>query len=394
MAVIALTGCRQHAKHFPSGTTYLGISVSTLTPKQALKKVKQALNDRSVVLKDHNGVTATLTTAEVFNPTLADLNQLLKTGEQPASTYKKLHTKLQALTTHELSAAIKPNAAQVMWQNGDYYIKKASPGTAVNVNHLQIAIVKNFAGTYLLSDYPQKVDYTSNAKAKKTLATLITKARNTKITVTIDQQSIEMPGDVIEPALLTHNQALTSVGAWVNHLNRQFAPTHNQVEFHPTTGNPITLQNFLPTGWHLKQNTATKKLITLLDGKTHHYDLPYSEAESIGKNYLEIDTARQLIYVYIKGQQKLTTTAVMQPNANAAGIYPIRLMQKNYALPTAGLDSKKILVPHWVAFSNQYLADLDSNFVKDNNTATIAVTEVSMKKIYPVIEPGFPVIVY
>lgn len=328
LLVIALTGCGQHATNFPSRTTYLGISVSTLTPQKALTKVEQELSGQSIILQDHNGTTVTLTTAEVFDPTLTDLKQLLKTDEQPASAYKNLHSKLNALTTHELSAAIKPSAAQVMWQNGDYYIKKASPGTAVNVDHLQAAIVKNFSGTYLLSDYPQKVDYTSNAKAKKTLAKLITKASNTKITVTIDQQSIEMPADVIEPALLTHNQALTSVGAWVNQLNREFAPSHNQVKFQPTDGSPITLENFLSTGWHLKQTTATKKLITLLDGKTHQYQLPYSKAQAIGKNYLEIDTTRQLIYIYKAGQLKLTSSATMNPNVNEAGIYPVRLMQK------------------------------------------------------------------
>lgn len=163
-------------------------------------------------------------------------------------------------------------------------------------------------------------------------------------------------------------------------------------------------------GWLIhRANTVDKLIKDIKAGESKTVEPVYSYKavnrgkDDIGDSYVEIDIANQMVYVYSKGELKVSTPTVTG-NVSKGHDTPISIDPLNYKTTNAVLRGPGYASPvkYWMPFNGgvglhdaNWRTEFGGDIYKTNGShGCINLPPEVAKEVYDLVFPGMPVIVY
>lgn len=163
-------------------------------------------------------------------------------------------------------------------------------------------------------------------------------------------------------------------------------------------------------GWMIHNGGTIERIIeTIKAGKDAVIEPVYSfsgyvrDKDDIGDSYIEISLKEQHVWVYIDGEEKVSTDCVTGNSSKGhdtpTGIYPINYLERDATLNGENYSSP---VSYWMPFNgNVGLHDASwrssfggSIYKYSGSHGCVNLPSSAAEKIFGMIKPGMPVIVY
>ncbi len=196
---------------------------------------------------------------------------------------------------------------------------------------------------------------------------------------------------------------------YVAELARKYDTFSSNRQFKTSAGEVITT-NGGSYGWLIHRSKTAEALIEEIkseENKTiepvYSYKALIRDTDDIGNSYLEIDLNRQMVYVYIDGELKISTPTVTGNLSRGfdtpTGVFPINYKERDAVLRGENYASP---VKYWMPFNgNVGLHDADwrdsfgGNIYKNRGSnGCVNLPPGNAKTIYDLVYPGMPVIVH
>lgn len=446
-----LVGWSFYQNRFAANTQYASINIGNLSLKQAEKKIQQEISNRIINIKDQDQAIAAVKLGDL-NPVIGYKDALEKMYKKrdplawPMSLVSnaKAEQKTEDLIEFDASAlksvleeqgvnnegrtGATPDTIEYAEDKG-YFIQEGSNGTAINYESLKDAIittVEEDKTTVDLSDaYQTSHDVTDEAKLD-TEFKKIDKVQSVKITYQLAGDEITIPKEKIaswisigdDDEITVDNDALQT---YVDELNEKYATFGKTREFQSTYQGTVEVPPGI-LGWMVDGEFEVPRLAEdILAGndvtrKPEIYSTGVNggEADEIGDTYVEVDLTNQTMFLYVDGEQILSTDVVSgQPNsitgqqtetipgANAVNEMLIDTSLKGYN-PVYKVDYS-VPVTYWIRFDDNaqgiHDAPWQSAFGGDvlNYSGSLGCINTpywAVETIYQYVQIGTPVIVF
>jgi len=358
------------AKVFFNDTEIAGVNVGGNTAQEAATKLKAAMHDQELTLKDGQQVVSSFKTQEVNLKvtSLQSLHQLIakqNIWSWPVHVTTATADTLKLNASNENQESLKVLAKQITtkanqtrkaskdasftYRDGQYVSTKATQGNQLDTTKIAAsitrAIEKGETTIDVSNDYVKPKVTTDSASFKAALAKTKTVTAQT-YTYKLDGHTITIPAQTLASWLtfkqgkLATNQKL--VKAYLTKLSHKYGTINKTRTFKSTKRGTVKVPAGL-YGWSIKvksETPALSKLVIagkgmtrtpLIQGSGYH-----KNGTDIGNSYVEVDKVNQHMWVYKNGKVVVSTDVVTGLPTTAhhtpSGVWVIWSKQRNTTL--------------------------------------------------------------
>jgi hypothetical protein len=212
---------------------------------------------------------------------------------------------------------------------------------------------------------------------------------------------------VAEDGTITYDE--TAMRSYLQEISKTYDTYGKERKFKTSKGKTIKVSGG-SYGWMIHNGDTIKKIEEAIEsGEDTVMEPAYSfqgyvrDKDDIGDSYIEISLKDQHVWVYIDGEEKVSTDCVTG-NASKGydtptGIYPINYLKRDATLTGEGYSSP---VSYWMPFNGNvglhdasWRSSFGGTIYKTSGShGCVNLPPSAAKKIFEIIEPGMPVIVY
>lgn len=425
--------------HFYFSTTVNGVAIGGASVEGAKSKIEKAVDTYELSITARDGSMEVLSSADV-DMEIAWNNELeTYLGNQNGfawviklfspDRYEKtlgisynesaLSKKMETLSCMADEKQIKPQNAQVVYENGAFSLKEEVLGTAIDKTILHRTLkdcIKNLDSELHLAEdgcYYEPTITADNEKFDAVVAQL-NKALDTVITYEIGKSTEVLDSSVFADWLSVNRDFEIVVdedalSAFVKEMGRKYNTAYSAKKLMTTYGVEVTIPNS-HYGWKI-DNKAEKAAIIeeILAGEKVTRDLHYSmtahshEGPDYGDSYVEINLTAQHLYMYVDGELVVETDFVSGNLAKnfitPTGAFSLTYKQKDAVLRGEDYETP---VTFWMPYYGNvgmhdatWRSEFGGNIYKtDGSHGCVNLPWSKAKIIFENIEQGFPVLVY
>lgn len=431
------------ANVFFKDTQIAGVNVGGSTAKQAATKLKAAMQDQQLTLKDGKKTVASFNTqqADLKVTSTKALQQLI--NKQNAWSWpthvttatadsiklnasNENHQSILALakqiTTKANRTRTASKDASFTYQDDQFQVTKETNGnqldTAKVASSITAAIEQGHTTVNVDRDYikPQVTTTSASFKTAKAKAEAITKQTyvyklsNHKITL-----SAKTLGNwlTLKDGQLTTNQ--TAIKQYLTKLSHQYGTINKTRTFKSTKRGTVKVKAGL-YGWSInvkKETPALSKLVLagkgmsrtpVIQGSGYH-----SNGTDIGNSYVEVDKTNQHMWVYKNGKVVVSTDVVTGLPTTAhhtpTGVWVIWSKQRNTTLRGQNDNGSSYAskVKYWMPIDDTGVGIHDSSwqpqyggtwYKKHGSHGCVNTPPSQIASVYANVKVGTPVIVF
>lgn len=213
--------------------------------------------------------------------------------------------------------------------------------------------------------------------------------------------------NVAEDGTVTYDE--TAMRTYLQEISKTYDTYGKERKFKTHDGRKIRVTGG-SYGWMIHNGDTIKKIEEAIEGGVDTTIEPaYSfrgyvrDKDDIGDSYIEISLDKQHVWVYIDGEVKVSTDCVTGNSSRGfdtpTGVYPINYLERDATLEGQGYSSP---VSYWMPFNgNIGLHDASwrgsfggTIYKYSGSHGCVNLPPSAAKKIFGIIKPGMPVIVY
>ncbi|MCT2908363.1 hypothetical protein EFT87_06770 [Schleiferilactobacillus harbinensis] len=424
-------------------TTFAGVAVGGMKVADAQAKIKANTLDKQYVLDDQDKQVATFTGNSVgtFQDVGKDLVALKKDqnpwawpaalvgGEATAaddSTHslkldkKKVDTFANQTVAKLNQGRTQTTNASIAKKDGEFVITKETYGNALDKTKVANLVTKMVSTGQtkadLKSTYVRPTVTAGSAKLQSDLTTL-KKLSTVKGTYSIAGDSVTIPEHLIKNSVYYKDGSIEVNPSVFSDFLAQLATKYNTIDKTRTfkTTNSGTVSVPAGTfGWSIQQSSEADALAaTIKKGEdfTRHPLVSGSgqsfHGSEVGKTYVEVSKAKQHMWVYIDGVEKISTDVVTgKPKQDTpSGAFFVWSKQRNATLKGLNDDGSKYASPvsYWMPIDYTGVGLHDSpwqpqyggDWYKEHGShGCVNTPPTVMAQLYSIVPAGTPVIIY
>ncbi|WP_341780117.1 L,D-transpeptidase family protein [Levilactobacillus sp. HBUAS70063] len=431
------------AKVFFKDTEIAGVNVGGNTADQAATKLKSALKNQQLTLKDGSKTVATFKTQKVnlkvtskqaLNQLIAKQNVWSWPAHVTTATADSIELNASDANQHSIkslatSLATKANKtrtaakdAKFTYQDGQYVVTKEQAGDQLDAAKLATSIttaIEHGKTTVNVSkDYikPAVTVNSTSFKTAKAKATAITKE---SYVYKLSGHKITIPAETLASWLTMKNGKLatdtTAITQYLTKLSSKYGTINKTRTFKSTKRGTVKVKAGL-YGWSIKVKSETPTLSKLvlagkgmnrtpaIQGSGYH-----SNGTDIGNSYVEVDKVNQHMWVYKNGKLVVSTDVVTGLPTTAhhtpTGVWVIWSKQRNTTLRGQNDNGSSYAskVKYWMPIDDTGVGIHDSPwqpqyggtwYKKHGSHGCVNTPPSEVKLVYKNVSVGTPVIVF
>ncbi|MFC6207942.1 L,D-transpeptidase family protein [Levilactobacillus tongjiangensis] len=358
------------ANVFFKDTEIAGVNVGGNTAQQAATKLKAALKNQQLTVKDGSQTVTTFKTNEVdlkvtspsalkqliskqnvwswpihLTTATADSIQLNASTENQES----VRTLAKSITTKANKTRTAAKDASFTYANGDFAVTKEQAGNQLDTSKLATSISQaiekgettvNVSGDYIK---PAVTSTSATFKAAKSKAQTITKQ---SYVYKLSNHKVTIPAETLASWLTFKAGKLstndTAIKAYLTKLSKKYGTVNKTRTFKSTKRGTVKVPAGL-YGWSIKvkkETPALSKVVLAAKGMSRTPAIQgsgyHSNGTDIGNSYVEVDKTNQHMWVYKNGKVVVSTDVVTGLPTTAhhtpAGVWVIWSKQRNATL--------------------------------------------------------------
>ena len=339
-------GAQHFSQRFLMNTSFANIDISHLTKEEANAKITRELENHTLTLKENNEPIGSVTLGDLdpqinLTPQLDSLIQ-----EQNQTTWlnglfndsnyegvaegdlvinqEKLSTTIDSITLSDTTRLSPTDATIEYSEEMGYYIEPEQIGTEINQDKLLDLVLDGLREgqtTVEVSEAYLEPDITSTDESLLSELDQLKVYNNLQITLTIAGYE-----EVITPELISSwlyidefnevNFNEDMIYEYLGTLNERYATYDDYRTFNSTLQGEVQL---LPgtLGWSIDREAETQAILADLQAAVPVVREPTivgigynGTLDDIGNSYIEVDILNQTMFVYIDGNQVLSTPVV------------------------------------------------------------------------------------
>lgn len=437
-------GIGYYAQKFQANTKFGSIDISQLTLAEAQEKIEKDIDTKTITLTENGkeigkislaDVGATVDTSEVLQQTYnAQDPRFWLFSYFKTTTYDNVllnHVELdqvklsQTLATMGLENAnrIASKDAAIEYVNGKgYFVQPEEMGNQLDMEAVQKNIVTGLqtgsTSIEVNTAYLAPAVKSDDEKITKVMAE-IDRVANTQLTLTISGNDVKIPKEkIMEWIYFDDNNNVVinqePVQEYLKTLNEQYATYNKTRQFQSTLQGTVTVDPGT-LGWSidreaeaaqiaadLKQGGDIKREPTVV-GTGYN-----SNGNDIGNTYVEVDIANQTMFIYVDGQQVLSTPVVTgRPGTTTVpGAYAVWNKETPSELKGFNPHTNKEYtqpVDFWIPFDDTGQGIHDANwqasfggeaYLSSGSLGCINTPPGTMAEVFEIVQLGMPVIVF
>lgn len=447
LAVGYIGVAQYYKRHFFANTWIEGMDCSNLTAKQAEERLTAEIESYVLVIRTRDGskewigshdigmapmFQEDLTTmlhkqnAYVWFPKATKgkyIKEMVKVRYDEAKLQQKLKG-LSCMATERQSmptdAAISPYSRKT-----GFVVVKETEGTKIRYDVLRQKVkeaVSTLKGELALEEedcYEKPKTVASDPRITAAMKQIDTYMR-TKVSYQFGKEKVCLDGTWIGPAICVDKEYRVSIAEpkikeFFDHIRKAYCDPSRPYQFMTSYGKMVTMKG-AEYGWRMNTQTELKEALeSIKKGEQKEKQLPVSSnmeqalAKELGNTYVEINLAKQQLFLYKEGKRVLESALVSgnerAGHATPEGIYFVRSLETNRYL--RGLDDDgsqySSYVNFWMPF-NGGIGLHDASWRHGRFGGTIYKTRGShgcinlpydkAKQIFQVVSRGTPVVVY
>lgn len=437
-------GAQHFSQRFLMNTSFANIDISHLTKEEANAKITRELENHTLTLKENNEPIGSVTLGDLdpqinLTPQLDSLIQ-----EQNQTTWlnglfndsnyegvaegdlvinqEKLSTTIDSITLSDTTRLSPTDATIEYSEEMGYYIEPEQIGTEINQDKLFDLVLDGLREgqtTVEVSEAYLEPDITSTDESLLSELDQLKVYNNLQITLTIAGYE-----EVITPELISSwlyidefnevNFDEDMIYEYLGTLNERYATYDDYRTFNSTLQGEVQL---LPgtLGWSIDREAETQAILADLQAAVPVVREPTivgigynGTLDDIGNSYIEVDILNQTMFVYIDGNQVLSTPVVTgQIGTNTIpGAYAIWNLESPSELKGYNPRTEKDYVQpveFWLAFDYTGQGIHDANwqpyfggdaYLVNGSLGCINTPPDIMPIVFEYAYPGMPVIVF
>lgn len=433
LIVLGVVYIRNNDKFF-SGTTINSIDCTSKTVTQVEKELLADFEDGGMEITGRGGLDVSYTLEELgVTYSFGDqLENALSDSQSIANLFRsKDYTVEYILNVDEktLKSRMKEildsqeivdsEDAQIVFdeENGKYTIQEEVYGNYFNIEQAAALVKKTLekgeAAVDLESCY---MDAPQVLQDDEELVQRVEKLNKYMIRITLDfsdrkeeitPSMIQDWMQVAEDGTVTYDE--TAMRSYLQEISKTYDTYGRERKFTTHEGKKITVSGG-SYGWMIHNGDTIKKIEEAIEGGEDVTIEPvYSfrgyvrDKDDIGNSYIEISLKEQHVWVYIDGEEKVSTDCVTG-NASRGfdtptGVYPINYLERDATLEGQGYSSP---VSYWMPFNGNiglhdapWRGSFGGTIYKYSGShGCVNLPPSAAKEIFSIIKPGMPVIVY
>lgn len=438
-------GAQFYSQRYLANTQFATIDIGNLTKEEASEKIQQEINEASILLEEEGQVLGTIHLADV-GPDIqveSHLDDLLKEQAQdmwlvsyfnatdytPAETADYISIEPEnlkhATESIELNnEARKPSqdASITYSPEAGFYIEVEEQGNQVNqaelIDHIRAEVQKGSTTIDVKEAYIQADVLATDDILTHTL-TQLSALEQTQITLLIaGEEEVIDPNVMMDWVLIDDDSQVyfdeESIYEYLGTLNDLYATYDDYRYFESTLQGEVQL---LPgtLGWSIDREAETQAILADLYAGVNITREPAivgvgynGTLDDIGSSYIEVDILNQSMFVYIEGEQVISTPIVTGQigTDTIPGAYSIWNIESPSQLvgynPWTEQDYVQP-VQYWLAFDDTGQGIHDANwqpyfggdaYLNNGSLGCINTPPDVMASVFNYADAGMPVIVF
>ncbi len=428
-----------YQSHYLPNTQVENVNIGKLTYQQAQSKLTKKLVNAKYQLYDDKKALATITGKELgLSRNSGGYLKKLMANQNSWSFSNKVSTETTSsvaavrVDQASLDAFVKETVdqanqgrtatsnAKVIQETTSFKIKPEVQGTQLDQAAVKAAVEKAIVNgqrkVQLDQTYVKPTITQDNTKLKTEVKSLNEVAQTTG-TYTLAGKTI-----TITPAMITSwisyqdGQVVVDQTALTNYLsglNSQYATYNRDRQFKSTKRGTVTVPAGI-YGWSINVSSELPKLTAAILAGKDFTRTPtiqgsgYSkDGTDIGNTYVEVDKENQHMWVYINGEEKISTDIVTgkPKQATPSGVWSVWAKERNSTLKGKNDDGSDYAskVSYWMPIDTTGLGIHDSpwqskyggDWYKEHGShGCINTPPETMAKVYEIVPIGTPVLVF
>lgn len=439
-------GVYHYQSHFLPETVVSGVDVSGMTAEEADTAVSDSINNASVQVKENDSTIADVQLAEAgFSPKndqqLADTLNSQSAFTWPVDFVGKALTSVEANTQGEWQVDKDKFSGYFETLNIDQTDREPSKNAQVTLDEetKTVEVVPETQGTEVNSDSladalltainegQKEVDLaeayvkpsvTSEDETIQSSKATLEKILSATIGLQIEDEVVNIPAESIASWVSTDDKGEVRVDAeavdnYLYEWNVENAGLNQSHQFQSTASGEVTVDPGI-YGWYIEREATTEQVIEAVKKGEDVVLEPtiwgqgYDQDQYFGNSYIEVDLSKQKMFVYLEGEQKISTDIVSGNigTDTVPGAYELWDKQSPSVLRGYNPRTKKDYqqpVDYWMPFdyTGQGIHDANwqSNFggevyKQSGSLGCINTPPNVMAQVYDMAYIGLPVIVF
>lgn len=436
-------GVGYYAEKFQANTKFGAIDISNMTLAQAQEAIEASINQTEITLTE-NG-------KEIGRIALGSLEKQVNTQEVLQATYESQDPQTWILgffgtTAYEnallnniqinsdsLTAAINQLGIQnegriaakdatIEYANGKgYFVQPESAGNQVDLELLKQRITESLQTGVTNIDI-NTAYITPKIKSDDEKITQIMqeieRIASTKLTIQIAGVDNPISRETIMEWIYfdESNHVVvdqTVVAEYLKTFNEQYATFNKPRQFQSTLQGTVTVEPGT-LGWSIDRDAESAQIIQDLQAggeikrEANIVGTGYGSGDDVGSSYVEVDIANQMMFIYIDGEQVLSTPIVTGRvgSLTIPGAYAVWNKEENTVLKgtraQTGTDYEQP-VDFWLPFDDTGQGIHDANwqgsfggdaYLTAGSQGCINVPPGVMPQVFQYVQAGMPVIIF
>ena len=425
---------------FLPNTTVNGVSASAATVDAVKARIQQEAADYKLTLVEADGSTEEITQSDVDLAIDTEDGQIesfkasqsgwgwvkaLFSGEDFASdnivSYdkKKLQSTVDSLNCINDPDPVMTDNARPLYEAGEFVAVEEIYGTNINKKSFTKKLgeaLYNLEDTVDLKadKYYVQPKVTSDSDEFKKLLDQMNGVIDTKVNYQVGSNTETVDRDTIASWISTEDSKVmifndTKIREYLDEMGAKYNTFGQSKQLKTSSGATVTVPGG-PYGWKIDKDGEVAKLEEqLLSHEDVNRDFVYQytaashDGPDYGNSYVEVNLTAQHVYVYQNGSLVCDTACVSgnptRGNGTHTGAFPLTYKEKDATLNGEDYSTP---VNYWMPFNgNEGLHDATwrSNFggtiYKSNGShGCVNLPLSAAAKIFPIVDRGFPVLVY
>ena len=425
--------------HFIFNSTINGMNVALNNAEDAAALMDENIAQYTMTLTERNDQTETITPEQINlvfkeKDAIPEMIQNQKKWQWPLSLFPgkvesvhstfvfdedELNDTVDALAAVSGEGVVKVVDAHTTYQDGQFVIVPETEGTQVDVETFKEKLTEAISQGETTFDLDQEGCYIApkyrqdNQTLIDTVNTLNNTYLKTTITYTLDTQTETLTKETFAPWITIDGNLAISINkdqvlAYADTLGEEYNTNGISRPFTTSYGANITV-NAGNYGFVIDSDGEADQIMAdIATGQTISREPVYTstavsrDAKDYGNSYVEISITGQTLWVYIDGQQVVTTpitSGTAGSHDTPTGVYAITYKTKDAVLQGEDYASP---VSYWVPFNGDigiHDASWRSNYggsvyLTSGSHGCINTPVSVMGTVYANVYTGMPVIVY
>jgi|GEM_PF-173930 len=440
LGLLYLGGVYFFTSHFIFNSTINGMNVALSNAEDAAALMDENIAQYTMTLVERNDQTETITPEQIDlvfkeKDAIPEMIQSQETWQWPLSLVpekvesvhstfvfdeEELNDTVDALAAVSGDSVVKMVNAHTAYQEGQFVIVPETEGNQVDVATFKEKLIEAISEGKTTFDLEQEGCYVApkyredSQELIDTVDTLNNTYLKTTITYTFDDGQTEtLTKDTFAPWITVDDQLAIAIKkdqvlAYTATLGEKYNTDNQSRPFTTSYGANITVN---PGNYGFvidSDGEATQIMADIATGQTISREPVYAstalsrDAKDYGNSYVEISITGQTLWVYVNGQQVVTTPIT----SGTAGLHstPTGVYAVNYKTTDAVLQGEDYASPvaYWIPFNGD-IGIHDSSW-RSNYGGSVYLTSGShgcintpvgaMATVYANVYSGMPVIVY